>query len=153
MIETMSKKGARRQVFVDLLKEPTWSETVAAHSGRYAPRPGGVNGAGEFFDPDGLLLHLVAEQVSPQDAQRMVDSGAQVLIETCGCGGEPGGCTPQWLTEAQLKSLIGGHAPRFTGAHSAPSWIDVWGNDVRTVLYAHGDVSWGDDRAGATTRG
>lgn len=143
MIETMSKKGAKRQVFADIVKEPTWSETSAAHSGLYAPRPGGVNGAGEFFDPDGELLHLVATSVSPGRAQRLIDAGALVVVETCGCGGGPGGCTPQWLRDDQLLSLVGGRAPRFTGARSAPSWIDIWANDVRTVVYAHGDVSWG----------
>lgn len=138
----MAKSG-RRQTFADLLKEPTWSEIPASRSGRHAPRPGRFNGAGEFFDPDGVELLLVAEDVTAEEAQELVEVGAAVAAEGCGCGGWYGGCTPEWVPDEQLQGLRRGPAPQFTGRHRAPTWIDVWANDVRTVVFAHGDVSWG----------
>jgi hypothetical protein len=86
----------------------------------------------------------VEEDASPEEARRLVQAGALVVAEVCGCGGGYGGCTPKWVTGDQLADLRhGGPAPRFTGRYGAPTWIDVWANDERTVVFAHGDVSWG----------
>lgn len=135
-------KNARRETFADLIKEPTWSQTKASRGGQYAARPGRFNGAGEFFDPTGHRLLLREEDIPVEAAQRLVDTGALVVAESCGCGGWSGDCTPEWLTDEQLRALRHGPAPRFTGRHGAPTWIDVWAGDARPVLFAHGDVSW-----------
>jgi hypothetical protein len=58
-------KSPRRQTFADLAQEPTWSETDVSRSGQYALRAGGFSAAGEFFDPDGIKLRLVAEDATP----------------------------------------------------------------------------------------
>jgi len=55
-----------------------------------------------------------------------------------------GDCTPEWVTHDQLRDLRRGLAPEFTGRYGAPTWIDVWANDHGTVVFAHGDVSWGN---------
>jgi hypothetical protein len=137
-------RSPRRQTFADLVQEPTWSETDASHSGQYAPRPGRFNGAGEFFDPDGIKLRLVAEHATKDEAQALIESGAAVVAEVCGCGGFNGDCTPDWVTHDQLRELRRGLAPELAGRDGVPTWIDVWANDHGTVVFAHGDVSWGN---------
>ncbi len=138
-------RNPRRQTFGDLVKEPTWSDTNPSRTGRNAPRLGAFNAAGEFFDLTGLVLDLVHEEVSPADAQRLVNGGASVVAEGCGCGGTYGGCSPEWVTDAeQLKQLRRGPAPLFTGHHGTLAWIDVWANAAGEVVFVHGDVSWGE---------
>ena len=78
---------------------------------RSAPRPGGCNGAGEFFDPDGIKLGLVAKDATGDEAQALIESGAAVVAEVCGCGGSYGDCTPEWVTRDQLRDLRRGLAP------------------------------------------
>jgi hypothetical protein len=139
-------KRPRSRTFAELSKEPTWSETDAARTGRHAARRGTFNAAGEFFDLDGEQLQRVKSEVTPAEAQRLVLAGAAVVIEECGCGGWAG-CRPEWIADDQLAQLRGGPKPRFTGRHDAPTWIDAWANDVRTVVFAHGDVEWGTPTA------
>ncbi|MGG5258668.1 hypothetical protein [Phycicoccus avicenniae] len=139
----MAKKGPRAKTFAELAGEPTWSETAAVRTGQHAVRLGGTNVAGEFFDPSGNRLALEAADVSTDAAQEALDAGALVVAESCGCGGDFGGCTPVWLSNQQLRSLRGGPPPVFTGSHRAPTWLELWGNTEGRVIYAHGDVSWG----------
>ncbi|GAA2740957.1 hypothetical protein GCM10009868_05140 [Terrabacter aerolatus] len=131
------------RTFTEILTEPTWSESEAARSGQHAPRPGTFNAAGDFFDPHGTRLEPVRDDVTPDEAQRLVDAGALVVHEACGCGGWGAGCTPTWLGDERLAQLRRGPEPRFTHRSGAPTWIDVWANDERSVVYAHGDVLWG----------
>ena len=137
-------KSPRRSTFADLVQQPTWSETKAAHTGSHAPRPGSFNAAGDFFDPAGRKLRLAAADIEPEQAKALVEAGAMVVAEACGCGGFSGDCTPEWVNEDQLPRLRRGEAPVFTGRHGAPTWLDVWTNDEGTVVFAHGDVSWGN---------
>ena len=76
------------------------------------------------------------------EAQRLLSGGALVAFERCGCGGG-GGCTADWLSDEQLVALRSGPPPRFADRLRSPTWIDVWTNETRTVIYAHGDVAWG----------
>ena len=133
----------RPPTFAQLAKEKTWSETAVSHSGQFAVRPGARNQAGHFFDPNGVRLHLQTEDASPGEAQRQVRAGALVIAETCGCGGWFGDCTPAWLTNDQLKEIRTGPPPRLTGRHDAPTWIEVWTNEDRAVVFAHEDIAWG----------
>ncbi|MCE1177884.1 MAG: hypothetical protein LWW86_02450 [Micrococcales bacterium] len=139
----VARKTARAKTLAQLAAEPTWSESQASHTGRHAPRPGGVNSAGEFFDPRGVKLALQLADASEEQAQQAVDAGASIAIESCGCGGAPG-CTPRWLQDKDVRTLRGGQPPTFTGRYGAPTWLEVWGAPDRTVVFAHGDMSWGD---------
>lgn len=140
----MRKRKPTGPSFADLVKEPTWSQSDASRSGRHASRPGRFNGAGEFFDPSGSQLQLVAENITAEEAQQLLEAGAALVAESCGCGGTYGDCTPVWATDEQLHELRSGPPPRPTGRHSAPTWLDLWAGDRVSVVFAHGDVSWGD---------
>lgn len=72
----MARKATRAKTFAELAAEPTWSERQASRTGKYAPRPGGLNPAGEFFDPQGVELELQLEDASAEQAQQAVDVGA-----------------------------------------------------------------------------
>lgn len=144
----VAKKGQRARTFVELAAEPTWSQTAAARTGAHAVRPGAVNAAGEFFDPDGRGLTLVDGDLGPAQAQRAVDAGALVVAECCGCGGGSRGCTPVWLDARQVGSLRGGAPPVFTGRHRAPTWLELWTGPETDVVFTHGDVSWGGTALG-----
>lgn len=104
-------------------------------------RPGGVNRDGDFFDPDGRMLRLTAEEISPAAARTSVAGGAQVVFEACGCGGGGGDCVPDWIDTTGLTELP---EPRFTDANRTPTWIDLWSSDQGEVVYLHGSVAWGD---------
>ena len=104
-------------------------------------RPGGVNPAGDFFDPAGNLLTLVG-RIQPGEAQELVAAGAQLAYEGCGCGGSAG-CSPEWLA-AEARAQIATQKPRFIKVYGSPTWIDCWSGDGGFVVYAHGDVAWGD---------
>lgn len=136
----MASRRPRRPTFAELAQLPTWSDTPEGRERQ--SRPGGFNRAGEFFDRDGELLRLRDEDVTAEEAQRLVTGGALVAFETCGCGGG-GGCKARWLSDEQLLALRSGSPPRIPDRLHAPTWIDVWANEARTVVYAHGDVAWG----------
>ncbi len=140
----MSKRKQPGPTFADLVKEPTWSQSESSRTGQHAPRPGRFNGADQFFDPSGSRLKLVAESITEEEAQRLLEDGAALVSEACGCGGNYGGCTPVWATEKQLHELRSGPPPRFADRHGAPTWLDVWAGDQSSVVFAHGDVSWGN---------
>lgn len=42
-----------------------------------------------------------------------------------------------------MKALRGGPKPTFSDTYGSPTWLDIWGNDEREVVYVHGDVRWG----------
>lgn len=138
----MAKKRDER-TFKEMLAEPTWSETSASAAGHHSVRPGKFNFANEFFDPDGIRLVCTKAEVTPKEALRMINEGAALAYEGCGCGGW-GGCAPEWYSEAVLVELRGGPKPRFVDTYGSPTWIDAWEGEGVTVVFAHGDVEWGD---------
>ncbi len=82
---------------------------------------------------------LVAANATAEEAQRLIVTGAAVVAESCGCGGQFGGCAPEWVTGEQLREPRRGSPPRFSPAGvGGAAWIDVWANDERTGVFAHG---------------
>lgn len=132
MIGTMPRKKTFAEIAAEARAEPKLQRVV---------RPGGVNQDGEFFDLSGHLLIRIGE-VTPKKAQELVTEGASVVWEGCGCGGSSG-CTAQWI-EASIRDGLGSERPRFVKGYGSPTWIDLWEGDGGFVVYAHGDVEWGD---------
>jgi hypothetical protein len=128
--------------FKDLLSEPTWSETEASRQGQHAIRPGKFNQAGEFHSPDGKRLELTDDELTPGEAQRHISEHALLAYEGCGCGGVAE-CAPVWATAKELAQLKSGPKPRLVKGHGAPTWVDLWTDGTRKVVFAHGDVDWG----------
>lgn len=127
-----------RRSFADIVAEVR-AEPIPARE----VRPGEHSAAGELFDPDGAVLSRVGE-LSPGQARTYVRQGALLAWEGCGCGGWQG-CQPTWYDDAARRILAERAAPRFRPRrHGAPTWIDLWQGDGGPVVYAHGDVVWGD---------
>lgn len=132
-----------RLTFAELAAQPTFSQTPAGRS-TATPRPGSFNLAGEFFHPDGTMLGLVDDDLSPEAAQQALDAGGLVLVDECGCGGRPDGCPPQWLTDEELATLRGSEPPVLTRRRrGAPTWIELFSHAGRSVVFVHGEVTWG----------
>ena len=138
----MTRKS-KATTFAELLKQPSWSESDARVSREHAVRPGTYNAAGELFDPSGRPMVLEREDVTPGLAQKLVEGGALVAHELCGCGGWTG-CPPEWLPLEALARLQLAEAPELVGRRGVPTWIDVCSTDKSEVVYLHGDVRWGD---------
>lgn len=68
--------------------------------------------------------------------------GAEVAFEACGCGGG-GQCKPYWPEKAKIKALSRSSLPQMSPRPTAPTWIDVWAGDGTTVVFCHGDITWG----------
>jgi hypothetical protein len=124
------------------LNEPTWSETEASRHGQHAIWPGKFNHAGEFHSPEGTRLEQAEDELTPAEALRHVAGGALLAYEGCGCGGMAG-CAPVWAEASELTELASGPKPRFVKGFGAPTWIDLWTDGTREVVFAHGDVEWG----------
>ncbi len=69
----MAAKAVQRPTFADLVREPTWSETDAARSGRYAPTSGRFNRVGDLYD-----LDLRSHELAPEPAEGRTDLDAVV---------------------------------------------------------------------------
>ncbi|PCN48129.1 hypothetical protein Csp2054_08195 [Curtobacterium sp. 'Ferrero'] len=118
------------------------ASAVHASTGRSAVRPGTFNLAGELFTPAAARLALVDSDISGERAAALVRDGAEVAFEACGCGGG-GPCRPVWPEVAVVSFAAKASPPRISPRPSAPTWIDVWAGDGTTVVFCHGDVTWG----------
>jgi len=128
----MSREKTFAEIMAEAKSEPKAERVV---------RPGGFNTDGEFFDLAGNLLTRVGE-VSPKQAQELVANGALLAFEGCGCGGSAG-CKAEWI-ESSVRDGLATMRPRFVKGYGSPTWIDFWQGEERSVVYAHGDVEWGE---------
>lgn len=137
----MAKKQ-RGPTFAEIVREPTYSELVPDTS-EPIPFEGAVDEDGIFRDLDGRPLALVSQHITTDDAQKLLKAGAQVAHESCGCGGGYD-CQPIWVIGDDLAALRSGPAPRKVRTYGASTWFDAWSNTGVTVVFAHGDVEWGN---------
>lgn len=137
----MAKKQ-RGPTFAEIVQEPTYSEVTPA-PGTRVPLEGAIDAQGVFRDLTGHPLDLASEEINADAAQHLVKAGAQVAFEGCGCAGGYG-CQPLWVADDDLAALALGAPPRHVRTYEAPTWFDVWSNPDVTVVFAHGDVEWGN---------
>lgn len=128
-----------------MAKKPTFAQMLAEERSKPVSKPvirrGHFNLEGQFFDPEGRLLEKVRSDITPKQAREAFDGGALVAFEGCGCGGQYGGCSPEWISADLLGDAKG---PRFVKGYGSPTWIDEWAGEDVSVVFLHGDVAWGD---------
>lgn len=120
----------------------TFAEMVDAVKGAPAKvvpvRPGRVNRVGVLASPDGTAFVRERESVDSATARELVQTGALVASERCGCGGDY--CEPEWVDATDLAALAETQPSRLRG--NAPTWIDVWVSRSGRVVFLHGDYEW-----------
>ncbi|GAB3407011.1 hypothetical protein GCM10027515_22420 [Schumannella luteola] len=127
--------------------KPTFADIVAevvATSAATAPepmRPGDFSRTGTLSDPAGIPVTRERDRIGPAEAAELVGAGAWLAFEGCGCGGG-GGCAISWTAPEAVTAPVG--RPRFVRGCGSPTWIDSWVGDGTRVVFAHGDVKWGD---------
>ncbi|GAA4842131.1 hypothetical protein GCM10023221_20080 [Luteimicrobium xylanilyticum] len=119
------------------------AEVVSTPGPERVVRPGSFNREGELFDPDGGLL-VRRGLLTVGGARHEVRRGARLAWEGCGCGGWAG-CAPVWVDGPAARSLAADGSPRLRSRRNgAPTWIDLWQGEAGPVVFAHGEVEWGD---------
>lgn len=128
-------------------RQRSFAETVAEVRATPArPRdvhPGGHNADGDLFDPAGTLLTRTRASITTADAKALVADGALLARESCGCGGWAG-CEIDWIADGARAALRYVSGPVLAGRRRTPTWIDLWEGAGSVVVFAHGDVRWGD---------
>lgn len=130
-----------RPTFAEMVRQPTWSEQEASTTGRHAVRPGTYNQAGELFDPEGAPLRKVRDDVTADDARRLLVEGARLVHESCGCGGH-GGCPPRWFEATEVSAVLADERAAWVHDEDEGGWADVWAGAAGEVVYAHGEIAW-----------
>lgn len=110
-----------------------------ARAGRHPrPRLGVFDLAGTLWSSDGVPLSLVEESIDTDRAMELLQLGAAVVFEGCGCGGRY--CRPEWAGEDQRKALAT-HGIRESRG-DAPTWIEAWAGRDQVVVFLHGQFVW-----------
>jgi hypothetical protein len=141
----------RRWDAVGMTRKPRHEpfSAIVARAAAEPRRAKGVRGGrtrdGRYCDQSGTLFELVAEAITPEDAQRLVTAGAGVVYDACGCGGDE--CELDWIDAAGLDNLRTSPAPllglrsRKVGLAKINLYRDGRGRELLEVLV---DVTWGD---------
>jgi hypothetical protein len=100
--------------------------------------PSGIHD-GVLTDRNGQTYTLSAQGITSEDALRVVDSGAQVVFDECGCGGT---CGFVYATEKDLPALTK-KKPAVKTHKGLKGELSVWQSEQgETVLLATGPVEW-----------
>ncbi len=94
---------------------------------------------GVLTDRKGQTYSLSARGITPEDAIRFAQSGAQVVFDECGCGGT---CGFVYATEKDLPALTK-KKPTVKTHKGLTGELSVWQSEQgETVLLATGPVEW-----------
>ena len=93
---------------------------------------------GVLTNRKGQTYTLSAQGITPEDALRFVNSGAQVVFDECGCGGT---CGFVYATEKDLPALT--KKPELKTHKGLTGELSVWQSEQGdTLLLATGPVEW-----------
>lgn len=114
------------------------------------PGPGGFDGS-VLVGRSGTRYRRAVVSVPGRLAQRLVADGAEVAVDSCGCGGF---CGTGWLDGPDRTRLVRGEVPRIRKRDRSWSGIQQWVDDagVPLVLLV-GGVRWGRDPRTQVPRG
>jgi hypothetical protein len=132
----MGAKRAKQtlaEIMEELKAEPPKPEPVLS--------AGAVDYEGRLHDGAGARLTLTQEDLSPEEAQRLVRTATAVASDACGCGGNSG-CRITWLTADQLTTLRRSRPPVLDRRRGQVAWIEAWEGETGVLLYLHGNVEW-----------
>lgn len=126
----MGKKSTMREVLSNLKSSPSKQKTRRL--------PPGIND-GVLTDRKGTAYKLSQKNVSPEESTRIVESGAQVIFDECGCGGV---CGFVYASQQEL-SLMSTKTPVIKTHKGLTGSLSVWKSDRgETVLLAEGPIDW-----------
>lgn len=128
----------RQQTFADIVRSE-----VDKPSRSTAPRlPPGRHGH-VLVTSDRKRWSLVADDIGPDEAARLVRKGGAVAVDPCGCGGA---CGLDILDSAITADLAHAAPPKVSTDLRYPGSLSHWISDdeaALTLVLASGRVSWG----------
>lgn len=103
----------------------------------------GLNLSDDFLrGRDGVGWTRVGDVLDPTQAQRLVQDGAVVAWDPCGCGGA---CGLTWLDNAACERLARS-APQVRPSKRYAGAVTQWRNERGgTLLLVQGGIRWGED--------
>jgi hypothetical protein len=105
-----------------------------------APWHPGVQANGSFRDRVGRVFTEVDDEVIPVEARQMIEAGATLVWDRCGCGG---GCGLMWVPPARLGELITTY-PVLHRTRLGSGTMSAWkAKDGAALLLLQSAVTWG----------
>lgn len=93
-------------------------------------------------DPHGRRWHRDLAQISPARALELVQAGAQVAWDPCGCGGY---CGFDWFTAEDTARMVAAGTPKVKSTKRRRGNISLWTTgDDELLVVAEDAVEWGD---------
>jgi hypothetical protein len=94
---------------------------------------------GVLINRNGLSYSLLKKEISPDEAVLFVKSGAQVVFDACGCGGE---CGFMYVPEQELANFSKSK-PILNSHKGLIGSLSLWQSESgEKVLLAEGPISW-----------
>lgn len=93
--------------------------------------------------PDQRRYELVTPDLSPADAVQLVQRGARIVYDACGCGGDE--CRLDWLSDEDCRRLAAADPPSLLPSKHGRADLEHWRSaDGHDLIVAAVEVSWGD---------
>lgn len=119
----------RRRSFADIVAE------VREQPAAVEPLPTGV------VDPEGTRWHPGTSSISEGQAHALVERGARVAWDPCGCGGY---CGFTWFGPEDAAQLVAAGTPKVRRTSRHRGNISKWtAEDGRVLVVAEDAVRWG----------
>ncbi len=100
----------------------------------------GVQENGTFRDRVGRVFNEVDDEVIPVEARQMLEAGATLVWDRCGCGG---GCGLMWVPPARLGELVTTY-PVLHRTRLGSGTMSAWqAKDGTSLLLVQSSVTWG----------
>lgn len=100
----------------------------------------GVQENGSFRDRVGRVFNEVDDEVIPVEARQMLEAGATLVWDRCGCGGS---CGLMWVPPARLGELMTTY-PMLHRTRLGSGTMSAWqAKDGTSLLLLQSSVTWG----------
>ncbi|MCM0639522.1 hypothetical protein [Cellulomonas wangsupingiae] len=126
----MSRKSDRHKPFADIVREVREQPTVSE------PEADGVT------DPEGTRWRPSRSSISEAQAHALLQGGARVAWDPCGCGGY---CGFTWFGPDDTSRLMASGTPVVRNTKRRRGNISEWtAGDGRVLVVAEAAVRWAD---------